>query len=48
MEKEFIDDAMERAAPFVKLAILPELVGKWFTRKNTRNILLSSVMFHIS
>ena len=35
MEKEFIDDAMERAAPFVKLAILPELVGKWFTRQKT-------------
>ena len=28
MEKEFIDDAIERAAPFVKLAILLELVGK--------------------
>ena len=35
MEKEFIDDAMDRAAPFVKLAILPELVGKWFTRQKT-------------
>ena len=31
MEKEFIEDAMKRAAPFVKLTILPELVGKWFT-----------------
>ena len=36
MEKKFIDNAMERAAPFVKLAILPELVGKWFTRQKTR------------
>ena len=35
IEKEFIEDAMERVAPFVKLAILPEVVGKWFTRQKT-------------
>ena len=35
MEKEFIDDAIERASPFVKLVILPELVGKWLTRQKT-------------
>jgi len=26
---------MQRAEPFVKLGILPELVGKWFTRQKT-------------
>ena len=35
VEREFIDDAMQRAEPFVKLGILPELVGKWFTRQKT-------------
>ena len=35
IEKEFIDDAMKRAEPFVKQGILPELVGKWFTRQKT-------------
>ena len=35
IDKEFIDDAMERAEPFVKQGILPELIGKWFTRQTT-------------
>jgi len=35
IEREFIDDAMQRAVPFVKLGILPERVGKWFTRQKT-------------
>ena len=30
---EFIDNAIEEAEPFVKLALLPELVGKWFSRQ---------------
>ena len=34
MEK-FINDAVESAEPFVKLAILPEFVGKWFTKQKT-------------
>ena len=36
IEKEFIDDAMKRAEPFVKQGILPELVGKWFTRQKNK------------
>ena len=31
---EFIDDAIENVKPLIKLAILSELVGKWFTRQN--------------
>ena len=34
IDMEFIDDAMENVQPFTKLAILPELVGKWFTGQN--------------
>ena len=28
---EFIDNAIEEAQPFIKLALLPKLVGKWFS-----------------
>ena len=28
VDVEFIDDAIENVQPFIKLAILPELVGK--------------------
>ena len=34
MDREFIDDAIEKTEPFIKLAVLPELVGKWFTKQN--------------
>ena len=34
MDREFIDDAINHAESFIKLAILPELVGKWFTKQN--------------
>ena len=34
MDREFIDDAIDKAGPFNKLAILPELMGKWFTKQN--------------
>ena len=34
MDREFIDDAIEKTEPFIKLAILPELVGKWYTKQN--------------
>ena len=34
IDMEFIDDAIESVKPFLKLAILPELVGKWFTKQN--------------
>ena len=33
MDREFIDDAIEKAEPFIKFVILPELVGKWFTKQ---------------
>ena len=31
---EFMDDANENVKKFIKLAVLPELVGKWFTKQN--------------
>ena len=31
---EFIDDAIKNVKSFIKLAILPELVGKWFTKQS--------------
>ena len=31
---EFIDDAIENVKLFIKLTILSELVGKWFTKQN--------------
>ena len=34
MDRQCIDDAIDKAGPFIKLAILPELVGKWFTKQN--------------
>ena len=33
-DREFIDDIIEKTVPYIKLAILPELVGKWFTKQN--------------
>ena len=30
---EFIDNAIKEAESFIKLALLPELVGKWFSRQ---------------
>ena len=32
-DKPFISVALELAARFVKTAVLPELVGKWFTKE---------------
>lgn len=34
LDEDFVVDAFYRAASFVKLAILPELVGKWFSKQN--------------
>jgi len=45
-----IDDAMERADPFVKRGILPELVGMWFNKRKTslmKNKLPSSPIFQL-
>ena len=33
-DREFIDDAINHTGLFIKLAILPGLVGKWFTKQN--------------
>ena len=35
LDEDFIDDTFHKAKTFVKLAILLELVGKWFSRQNT-------------
>ena len=32
-DSDFMDDALEKVEMFVKLAILPELIGKWFTKQ---------------
>ena len=32
-DSDFMDDALEEVEMFVKLAILPELIGKWFTKQ---------------
>ena len=38
MDTEFIDDAINKTVPFIKLAILPEHVRRWFTKqKRTDN-----------
>jgi len=34
LDEDFVDDAFHRAESFIKLAILPELVGKWFSKQN--------------
>jgi len=34
MDREFIDGVIDKAEPFIKLAILLELMGKWFTKQN--------------
>lgn len=33
IDTEFIDNAIKEAEPFIKLALLPELLGKWFSRQ---------------
>ena len=33
IDTDFVDNAIKEAEPFIKLAILPELVGKWFSRQ---------------
>ena len=34
IDREFIDDVIDKTKPFIKMAILPELMGKWFTKQN--------------
>lgn len=33
IDTDFVDNVIKEAEPFIKLAILPELVGKWFSRR---------------
>ena len=33
LDSDFIDSAIHDVEPFIKLAILPELVGKWFSKQ---------------
>ena len=33
IDMEFIDNAIENVKPFIKLALLQELVGKWFSKQ---------------
>ena len=47
MDMEFIDNAINKTVPLIKLAILPELVGRWFTKqKTTDDQTLSSLTKH--
>ena len=32
LDNEFITDAMDKATAFLKVAVLPELVGKWYSK----------------
>ena len=41
IDTEFIDNAIEEAQPFIKLALLPELVGKWFSRQTVATTTLT-------
>ena len=34
----FIDDALAKANIFVKTALLPELIGRWFTKQQTTSV----------
>ena len=34
----FIDDALAKANTFVKTALLPELIGRWFTKQQTTSV----------
>ena len=34
LDKDFIDETFQRAETFVKMAILPELIDKWFSKQN--------------
>ena len=38
-EKSLITEALEKAKHFFKLCILPELTGKWFTRKRDLSVI---------
>ena len=44
MDMEFINDAINKTVPFIKLAILPELVGRWFRQLMIKH--LSSLTEH--
>ena len=33
IDTDFVDNAIKEAEPFIKLTILPKLVGKWFCRQ---------------
>ena len=33
IDTEFVDNAIKESEPFIMLAILPKLVGKWFSRQ---------------
>ncbi len=33
LDEDFISEAIRKAALFVKYGVLPELIGKWYTRK---------------
>ena len=41
IDTEFIDNVIEEAQPFIKLALLPELVGKWFSRQTVATTTLT-------
>ena len=33
-DEQFILDAIDKATAFIKIGILPELVGKWYTKQH--------------
>lgn len=50
LDEDFINETFQRAETFVKMALLPELVGKWFSKQNhvqtNRKTLLLLTLHH--
>ena len=41
-DNDFIMDAFSKCEQFIKLAVLPEMLGKWYTKKSTSTIAVES------
>ena len=42
LDSSFIENAIETVTPFIKFAVLPELVGIWFSKQSVMPLLQSS------
>ena len=41
LDSSFFDNAIERITPFIKFAVLPELVGMWFSKQSLSQLQIS-------